>query len=63
MIVPVAAVAETVATSAELVRISASTDDVPAKDFVPVKVSTPPNVARVPVVGKVTLVAAVSVRV
>ena len=38
MIVPVAAVAETVATSAALVSISASTDDVPAKDFVPVNV-------------------------
>ena len=38
MIVPVAAVADTVATSAALVSISASTDDVPARVFVPVNV-------------------------
>jgi len=38
LIVPVAAVADIVATSAALVRTSASTDDEPAKVFVLVKV-------------------------
>ena len=43
MIVPVAAVADTVATSAALVSISASTEDVPANVCVAVNVVAVPG--------------------
>ena len=43
MIVPVAAVAETVAISAALVRISASTEDEPANVWVAVNVVAVPG--------------------